>query len=92
MRKDKALVEGKRLELEELFETKFEPRQIEEMATTLWQFASEKFGRDKQGAVFLAFLNCADRCMLHIVAKAQADSGLGPGSINPTQKRRVTLQ
>lgn len=92
MRKeDKELLDGKRLELETLFATRFPEKQIEEMADVLWNFAQEKFKGEKVGATYLAFLACVDRTMFYIVAKAQGDSNPGSTVMNPTRKNRIIL-
>lgn len=86
---DKELLNGKRLELETLFCTKFPEKQIEEMADVLFKFAIEKFKGEKVGATYLAFLSCVDRTMFYIVAKSQSESA--SAVMNPTEKRRIIL-
>lgn len=90
-KEDKELLDGKRLELETLFCTRFPEKQIEEMADVLWNFAQEKFKGEKVGATYLAFLSCVDRTMFYIVGKAQADGAPGSAALNPTRKNRIIL-
>lgn len=82
------MLDGKRAELEELFSRLFPGGKIQEMADALWNFALEKFKREQMGAVYLAFLECVDRQMLSVIARAKQD-GTSLGQINPTTKNKI---